>query len=191
MFDVDIDVPNNKIRERFGVPASIITYGDKDISRPHPSGVYYCYNMPVDPETNRAAIDYKIAEQAGFIKIDILTNSYYAMFKSKEEILYYMNDVEMNWEWLMEESLITQLPHISNHYDMVQKLRPSSIEELADLLALIRPGKIALLDRYMNNKQEVRKVLYKKSDGYHFKKSHAISLAILITIVAKKIKLPK
>lgn len=185
-FDVDIDVKDNRIREEMGVVASIIERGEWDTTKPHPSGVYINYNIPVDKETGRSALDYKEAEELGFVKVDILTNSFYTLFRDKEELLHY-KDMEMDWDTLLDVEIVSQLPHIHNHFDIVTQIKPQSIQDLADILALIRPGNRNLLNDYLQDKERIRKILYIKKGEYTFKKSHAISLSILITIVAKKI----
>ena len=61
-------------------------------------------------------------------------------------------------------------------------------EELADVLALIRPNKKHLIDKYVKNKQSVRKELYKKVDASDLRKSHAIPYALLIVLQLHLIK---
>jgi len=159
------------------------------MSSPHPSGIYINQSIPIDKETgDRAAIPYKEAEELGYIKVDILSNSYYSWFSSKDELLSFI-DKPMDWSILLDEKIIRHLPHIAKHKKLVDKIRPESIEELADLLALIRPGKARLVEKYINSPENVRKELYNPDDAYYFKKSHAIALAILITVVAKKISM--
>ncbi len=70
---------------------------------------------------------------------------------------------------------------VHDHLDILQKLRPRSVEQLAAVLAIIRPAKRHLSNHNWNKILEV--VWVKPTDGtYYFKKSHAISYAILIVM---------
>lgn len=182
-FDIDIDVAPNTKKEEYGTRA--IIYDDEVRTiRPHPSG-FYCYtNMPVDLETGMASIDYKEAEDIGYIKIDLLTNTSYAGFNSKKEVLECI-DREPNWELLNDESFVKKLPHLGNHFEIVNEISPKSVIELSDTLALIRPAKIHLVEKYLNNRNLVRENLYRKPTNgkYYFKKSHSIAYAVQIVCV--------
>lgn len=183
--DIDIDVKSHTKKENYGIKAIRYDPEMKNIQN-HPSGIYVDTNMPIDKITNNAAIDYKNAEELGFIKIDILTNTYYDCFNSKQEILDAMNQ-EPNWDLLNDEKFITILPQINKQVELVKLLSPRSIEDLADCIALLRPGKQHLIQRYINDKQEIRKHLYKRPPtGMYFKKSHAIAYAIQIVCLMNK-----
>lgn len=100
-------------------------------------------------------------------------------------------EMKPDFSLLQVETICTKLPHIGNHYDMVKELKPSTISELADLLALMRPGKIHLIEDYANpnKKGTVIKNLYRESvNGMYFKKSHAIGYAVMIVTVMNKLK---
>jgi len=184
-FDVDIDVKSHTKKDDYGIPAVIYDSEEKKI-RKHNSGFYFNCNIPEDKETGWAAIDYKDAEDQGFIKIDLLTNYSYDFFHTKQDILDAMNK-EPDWDLLLDEDFINKLPQISGHYDLIRKVRPKSIEELSDVLALMRPGKKHLLDKYLNNRNQVRKNLYTRpKQGYLFKKSHAIAYAVMLVCVMNK-----
>lgn len=178
-FDVDIDVPPNFDREAFGVRAMIYREDNEKIL-PHPSGVYL-EPVPVDPLTGCCAFDYKYGDEKGFMKVDLLVNTSYANFESKQEVLDGLH-ADIDWDLLLDEKIVSRLPHIANHFDTVKLCKPRSIEELADILALIRPAKIKMLDDYLVDKKRVRRNLYKrpKGDKVYFKKSHAISYAAMI-----------
>jgi hypothetical protein len=45
----------------------------------------------------------------------------------------------------MSPAMVEQLPHVHKHYDTVQSIAPKSIEDLAVVLALVRPGKKHLI----------------------------------------------
>jgi hypothetical protein len=181
--DIDIDVQPNTKKENYGVRAIIYDESNNTI-RPHPSG-FYCYtNMPIDRETGMASIDYKEAENIGYIKIDLLTNTSYAGFNSKQEVLDSI-DREPNWTLLNDESFVGKLPHLASHFEIVNEVSPTSIIELSDVLALIRPGKIHLIESYLKNKINVRSNLYRKPTNgkYYFKKSHSIAYALQIVSI--------
>jgi len=178
-FDVDIDVSSQCKKEKYGIRSSIYNEETKKFL-PHPSG-YYLEDVPLDPLTKRCSMDYKDAEQLGYDKVDLLTNTSYDSIRSKKELLELIKQ-PVNWDLLQQEKIVSILPHINKHFDVINKLRPRSIEDLADVLALIRPGKIHLMDEYIKNKDVVRKKLYLRpgNDKIYFKKSHAVSYAMMI-----------
>ena len=71
----------------------------------------------------------------------------------------------------------------------MKKVKPRSIETLADAIALIRPGKVNLISIYLAQPEMVRKVLYTQSDQYSFKRSHAIAYAMVIVLQLHLIEL--
>lgn len=180
-FDIDIDVSSKTNKEEFGTRAMI--YHHEKVM-PHPSG-YYLEEVPIDPETGLCSFDSEYGDSMGFQKVDLLSNTSYDAFKSKEEIIDCLNS-PVNWSLLEDRKIVEKLPHIANHFELCERLSPKSIEDLADLLALIRPGKIHLIDRYIRDKEKVRKVLYKRSKSHYFKKAHAISYASMIVCVLNK-----
>lgn len=181
LFDVDIDTKTSTKREDYGTLAMIYNQEQERIS-PHPSGVYL-EDVPIDQLTNLCAFDYKYGDCRGIMKVDILHNSTYDIFKSKQEVLDAVdNDIE--WSILEKKEVVETLPHIAKHFETVSKLKPKSVEDLADVLALIRPGKTHLIQDYIDDKQRTRKNLYKRpKTGMYFKKSHAISYAMMIKVL--------
>ena len=184
--DIDIDVGNRKeILKHFKcIPASIIN--ENSISQ-HNTGVYF-QDIPVDPETGLSSIDYRIAENLNFIKIDFLNVSIYQDIKDPEH-LYKLENMDPDWNILNDEENVVKLPHIHNHYKLIKEFQPKNIHELAALLALIRPGKAHLRNL---KKEEIMKRIWDKNDvkkGYFFKKSHAYAYAKTIIICMNRIKL--
>lgn len=173
--DIDIDViDRNKILANFPniIPASIIkTKIDK-----HPSGCYF-QDIPV-LDNGLAGLDYKTASKYGYIKIDLLNNSVYDNIKSKEE-LDELVKIEPSWEMLEYEDIVNMLPHIKDHFNIVNLIKPKNIEDLAIVLALIRPGKRYLLDK---DRTTIRLHIWEKEDEYYFKKSHAYAYALAIMV---------
>jgi DNA polymerase III alpha subunit len=124
-------------------------------------------------------LDYKQAEDAGWFKIDLLNVGIYSDFTSNEQIDELL-DKEPIWELLEHREIIQQLFHIHNHSDTVIKMKPKSIEQLAMVLAVIRPGKKHLIGRTWTEIE--REVWTKTEDVYSFKKSHAIGYAAAIVL---------
>lgn len=182
IFDVDIDVSPKTDKDKYGTRAMV--YNHENVSA-HPSG-YYLEEVPLDPITGLCAFDSSYGDEVGFQKVDLLSNSSYDMFDSKEEVLGYA-EIEPDWDLLLEDDVVESLPHLSKQIDLLTRLQPKSIDDLADVLALIRPGKIHLVDSYVKNKERVRKKLYKRSNDHYFKKSHAYSYAMMIICVLNKI----
>jgi hypothetical protein len=178
--DIDIDLKSDFKLERVfntAVPASTVENG---VLKRHLVGAYF-QTIPKDPITHLAAIPYEKAEELGYLKVDFLNLALLKHFEAKEEVKYYASR-EPKWENLRDREFVEQLFHISKHFDIVDKVKPRSILELADVLALIRPGKMVLLDKYLKNKAVVRKELYNKHQAAHLRKSHAIAYAVNIVI---------
>lgn len=177
--DIDIDLkPDFNPDKIFNVVhASIVENGEL---RKHPAGVYF-QNIPIDPESGLSAIPYKEAEAIGFLKIDLLHLSLLNNFKSKKEMRRLLKK-EPNWKLLEDENIVSQLFHIGNHFDIVSRVKPTSVLELSDILALIRPGKRPLLDDYLRSPADMREELYTKRINTDMRKAHTIPYALLIVL---------
>lgn len=187
IFDVDIDIQSGTDISQFGTRAMIYNPETEKI-QPHPVGVYL-EPVPVDSLSGLCSFDYRYGNEHGFMKVDLITNSAYDRFRSKKDIIRCLHDP--NWDDLLDDELLNKLPHIKNHADVVKLIRPQSIEELADVLALIRPAKRKFITRYRSDQKRVQRQLYlRPDDGIYFKKSHAISYALMIVAVINKIKNP-
>jgi len=184
MPDVDID-----FYDRDGVlklfrhtPASIIK---EDKTEKHKTGVYF-HAVPEHPVTGHSSLDYKQAEDRGYFKIDCLNVNIYKEVKSEQELVELMIQ-EPDWDMLKDQKTVDDLFHLNGHFNIVSKLQPKSIEQLAAVLAIIRPAK-----RYLVDKQWVdimKDVWIKPSDGsYFFKKSHAVAYAQAIVVQMNLIK---
>lgn len=187
-WDIDIDVHSGVDRNTYGTRAMIYNEEQETIT-PHPSGVYLD-DVPVDEMTGNAAFDHKERFAANLVNVDILTNTSYDRFTSKEEVIE-MSKKEPNWDLLKQEKTVRKLPHISKHFELIEDLDIKSVDDLADALALIRPGKAHLLETYKENKKSVRRQLYvRPSNGQpYFKKSHAYSYAVMIVAILNKMDL--
>lgn len=180
--DIDIDLPSTfKPLDLFPEWVRASIYKDEKLNN-HPCG-YYPQSIPRDPISKLSAIPYKEAEELGYYKIDFLHLHIYDYFKSRSEIDELLK-IEPDWSLLESPSVVTQLFQLSKHYGIIQKIKPKSILEIADVIALIRPGKMFLIKKYQENKLEARKYLYSldTGDSYGFKKSHAIAYAYVIVL---------
>lgn len=176
-FDVDIDFADReKVLKVVKHTPAMQKDGNKE--RKHNTGVYF-HHVPTNPFTGLCTLDYKQAEDAGWFKIDLLNVGIYSNFTSNEQIDDLL-DKEPIWELLEHKEVIQQLFHIHNHSDTVIRMKPRSIEQLAMVLAVIRPGKKHLIGRKWD---EIEKEVWTKTeDVYSFKKSHAIGYAAAIVL---------
>jgi len=176
--DVDIDLADrDKVLENLTHHAARIDR--KDGYEKHNTGVYF-QDIPYDPFDNIATIDYKIAEDLGYFKIDFLNNSVYKDIED-EEHLNKLLAKEPTWELLQHQEFIENLFHIGNYSKLVKQMKPTSVKHLAMLLAIIRPAKKHLQGKSWD---EIKKEIWNKpTDGsYHFKKSHAHGYALVILV---------
>ena len=176
--DIDIDFGNRDTALALlkHIPASRIE--DNHIVK-HATGVYL-HSTSYNPVLNCCSIPY---DQTGddYFKIDFLNVSLYSGIKSEEHLLHLMN-TEPVWELLEQEEFVKMLFHINNYYPLVNLMKPKSIEQLAAVLAIIRPAKRHLAGRPWS---EVLEEVWKKpqtDSQYFFKKSHSISYAIAIVV---------
>jgi len=177
--DVDIDFAD---RERVldvmpGVAASMNEHG---VVKKHNTGVYYT-KIPVDPSTNMSTLDYKIAEDRGYFKLDLLNVAVYQKVKNDAH-LDSLVEREPLWELLWKSrEFCEQVIHIGNYYDLICKMKPDSIPRMAMLLSIIRPGKAKLQGKTW--KEVSADVWNKPKDGaYYFKKAHAVAYAHLVAV---------
>jgi hypothetical protein len=185
--DIDIDFksgfdPNKIFKE--AVRASMVNKKNELVK--HPCGQYF-QKMATDEVTGLAAIPYEEAEVLGYFKIDFLHFSALDPINNKSEIRRLINK-EPNWDLLLSEENVLKLTHIKKHFALLNMINPQSVDDLADVLALIRPSKRYLITQYINNSQEKRRqmrvILYSKppSGEIWFKRSHAISYALTIVL---------
>lgn len=182
LMDIDIDFRTNfNPQDVFDkvVPASTVT--NKELKK-HPCG-YYFQTMPVDPVTDLAAIPYEEAEVLGFFKIDLLHLGALDAFESKQQMRDLIRQ-QPDWTLLLHARNVEKLFQIQKHAKLVSIVKPQSIQELADVVALIRPNKGHLLNEYAANKEKVRPFLYRQDneDKSSFKRSHAIAYATMIVL---------
>jgi hypothetical protein len=178
MTDIDIDFKdrNNILNKLHHIPASIIK--NNNVAR-HNTGIYF-HEIPVDPFTGNATLDYKKAEELGYFKIDCLNVNMYKDVESEEHLLRLI-DTEPDWELFQHSEIVEQLFHIHDHFNIVSQMKPQSVEQLAMVLAIIRPAKRSLLGESW---QSIQKQVWLKpiDNSYYFKKSHAMSYALAIVV---------
>ena len=178
MTDIDIDfVDRNQILSIIkNIPASL------DGNKKHNTGVYV-QPIPINPLTGNANIDYKTAEDRGYFKLDFLNVSAYNGVKNEEHLVQLLN-TEPLWDLLHEKEVCDQLFHVNRYHTLLRSLNPRTIEELAMVLAMIRPGKKHLVPICQDQGFPAIKndIWIKVEDSYFFKQSHAISYAAVIVV---------
>jgi hypothetical protein len=177
--DIDLDLADREqvLKLISAIPARQNHQGQV---RKHNSGVYIT-DIPYDPVNQCAAIDYEEAEERGYFKIDLLNMSVYQLIKSPEHYKE-MLAKEPPWERLWTDpEWAKQLVHIGNYTDLLAKMKPDSIPRLAALISIIRPGKAHLQNKPW---KEVFESVWDGDDskGFVFKKSHALSYSVLVTL---------
>jgi hypothetical protein len=160
------------------VPASILRDGRLV---KHNSGIYVT-DIPVDPYTGQASIDYQTAELRGYVKLDLLNVSLYTQIKTEEHLTELMS-AEPAWDRLYDSEFFARLIHVGSHYDTLLKMPEAvnSVPRMAMFLSVIRPAKRHLIGKKW---AEVAATVWDKpsDDGYYFKKSHAVSYAHLVVV---------
>lgn len=177
-FDVDIDMADRTdfLKLVRHTPASIEKDGN---FTKHNTGVYF-QNVPKFPLQGYSTIEHKQAEQDGWFKVDFLNNHVYEGIID-ETHLDKLVATEPMWELFEHKEVVEKLFHISNHYDIVNQHLPTSLEQLAMILAIIRPGKRHLVGKTW---EEIEADVWVKpnDNSYFFKKSHSYGYALAIIV---------
>ncbi len=176
--DIDIDLGDrDKLLQVIKhIPASM---RNVDPVRKHPTGVYVT-DIPCDPINNMAALHYVDAEERGYFKLDLLNVHVYEQVKDEQHLIELMN--EPDWTMLNDRSIVEQLIHLGNSYDLIQRMPEpiNTIPRLAMFLAVIRPAKRHLLGKTF---KEINQTVWDKDQtGYSFKRSHAVAYAQLVVV---------
>jgi hypothetical protein len=178
--DIDIDLGDRSraLAVLDHTPASILRDGELV---KHNSGIYVT-NIPMDPFSGQASLDHKVAEDRGYVKLDLLNVSLYTHIKNEAHLTHLMTQ-EPLWDLLQEEQFFSQLIHVGSHYATLKKMPEpvDSIARLAMFLAIIRPAKRHLIGQTW---AEVAQTIWARpaDDGYYFKKSHAVAYAHLVAV---------
>ena len=178
MPDIDIDFADRTIAlEKFKHVVAAIE--DNGTFKKHNTGIY-CTSVPYNPITGLSTIDYKAAEDRGYFKIDFLNVGVYEGVKDRKHLLQLM-ETEPLWDLLLQDDFVNLLFHVNGHGSILRQMEPKSIEQLAAVLAMIRPAK-----RYLIGKEwtTVMKEVWTKpeNDDYFFKKAHAVAYAQAVVV---------
>ena len=178
MPDIDIDFINREdaLKHFKHIKAKRVEDGK---SVKHNTGVYM-HEVPFDPENNLCSVPYEEAEEQGLFKIDFLNVSLYKGIINEEHLNRLM-EREPLWELLEQDDFTDLLFHVNGHGQILRKLKPTSVEQLAAVLAMIRPAKRHLIDQTW---PDIMTEVWKKPEGdeYFFKKSHATAYAVAIVV---------
>jgi len=174
--DIDLDFANRDAILKLiqHVPAR------QNNNRRHNSGVYVT-DIPVDPINGCAAIDYELAEQRGYFKLDFLNMSVYQLIRDPAHYNE-MLAATPPWSRLWTDGpWASQLVHVGNYTDLLRVMKPDSIPRMAAFISIIRPGKAHLQTRPW---AEVFASVWDGDDsrGFVFKKSHAVSYSMLVAL---------
>ena len=177
MPDIDIDFAD---REQI---LSMIDHrvAKLDTNKKHNTGIYVT-EIPHNPVDNLSTINYKDAEDRGYFKLDFLNVSIYKDIKDETHLQTLMERKPI-WELLEHKDFVDRVFHLAGHDELLRQLKPTSVEQLAATLAIIRPAK-----RYLANKpwstimKEVWTKTVNDNKAYYFKKAHAVSYAMVVVV---------
>jgi hypothetical protein len=175
MPDIDIDFADRDII------LSQITHrvAKLDSGKKHNTGVYVT-EIPHNPVDNISTIDHKIADDRGYFKLDFLNVSIYKDVRDEKHLSDLMSKEPM-WELLQHDEFVDQLFHLNGHGSILRQTCPTSVEQLAAVLAMIRPAKRHLIGQDWTTIME--EVWTKPTnDEYYFKKAHAVSYAMAVVV---------
>ena len=145
----------------------------------HNTGVYL-HEVPIDPISGLCSTPYEQAEEQGYFKIDFLNVGIYKGVRNEAHLIDLMNQ-EPLWELLQDDEFTNNLFHVNGHGQILRQMQPNTIEQLAAVLAVIRPAKRYLIGKDWNT--VLQDVWIKPTNNeYYFKKSHAIAYAQAIVV---------
>lgn len=150
-----------------------------DTGKKHNTGVY-ANEIPHNPVDNLSTIEHKTAEERGYFKLDFLNVSIYKGVKDDDHLQQLIKK-EPIWELLEHDDFNEKVFHLNGHGELLRQLKPSSVEQLAATLAIIRPAK-----RHLANKtwSDIMDQVWIKpnDDSYFFKKAHAFAYAVSVVV---------
>lgn len=181
--DIDIDVPNRNLVLKL-LPHVAASMVERDELRPHPNGVYF-HDVPTDPVSGLCSIPYGPAEEAGFFKIDFLNVHLYSGVRDEAHLIDLMSREPM-WELLQDEDFVTgqKIWQVHNRPDVLRIMKPTTIEQLAMVIAMIRPAKIHLIGKPWSVIEREIWIPPTNSDllKSFFKKAHSVAYAVAIVV---------
>jgi len=175
MPDIDIDFANrdiilNELKHRVA---------KLDTGKKHNTGVY-ATEIPHNPVDNISTIEHKTAEERGYFKLDFLNVSIYKDVKNEQHLTELMERTPL-WQLLEYPDFSDKVFHLNGHNELLKQLKPSSVEQLAATLAIIRPAKRHLADKDWQT--IMNEVWLKPTNGdYFFKKAHAFAYALSVVV---------
>ena len=145
----------------------------------HNTGVY-ATEIPHNPIDNLATVEHKAADERGYFKLDFLNVSIYKNVRDNEHLTQLM-EREPLWQLLEHADFSDKVFHLNGHDELLKQLKPTSVQQLAATLAIIRPAK-----RHLANKDWetiMKEVWIKPTNGdYFFKKAHAVGYAMACVV---------
>jgi hypothetical protein len=176
--DIDIDFPD-RTQVLDIIKHVKASRKDGETFVPHNTGVYL-QNIPADAITNLSGIEYKQAEDRGYFKIDFLNVGIYEGVKSEEHLKQLM-EIEPLWDLLLDDSFSSLLFHVNGHGSILREMKPTSVSQLAAVLAMIRPAKRYLIGEEWTT---VMSEVWTRPEGdeYYFKKAHAVAYAMAVVV---------
>ena len=145
----------------------------------HNTGVYL-HEVPVDAPSGLCAVPYDQAEEKGYFKIDFLNVGIYKGVRDEEHLKQLM-EIEPLWDLLYQDDFVNLLFHVNGHGSILREMKPTTVEQLAAILAMIRPAKRYLIGKDWSS---VMKEVWTKptNNEYYFKKSHALAYAMAVVV---------
>jgi len=173
--DIDIDFADRK-KALEVIPHRIASRLDGGELKPHNTGIYL-QDQPVRPLDLLCEIPYDEHVEGRF-KIDFLNASLYNGVRDRNHLKELANQKPL-WDLLEQDEFVNLLFHVNGHGSILRQMKPKSIEQLAAVLAMIRPAKRYLIGKDWNT---VMNEVWTKptNDEYYFKKSHATAYALAI-----------
>jgi hypothetical protein len=145
----------------------------------HNTGVYL-HEVPVNAVSGLCSIPYEQAEEQEFFKIDFLNVGIYKGVRNEDHLKQLM-ETEPLWDLLEQDDFSSLLFHVNGNGGLLRQMKPTSVEQLAAVLAMIRPAKRYLIGKPWTT--VMKEVWTKPENGdYFFKKSHATAYAVAITV---------
>lgn len=179
MPDIDIDFADrNKALALFEHTRASRIEDNKLV--PHNTGVYF-HTVPVNARSNLCALPYEQAEEEGYFKIDFLNVSLYKDVKNEEHLVQLMN-TEPLWDLLEQDDFVNLLFHVNGYGSILRKMKPRTVEQLAMVLAMIRPAKKYLIGKSWDQIEAEIWTKPKHKHEYYFKKAHAVAYAMAVVV---------
>ena len=178
MPDIDIDfVDRDAALKLFKhIPASRI---DNNQLIKHNTGVYL-HSVPMSAAEAVCSVPYDHTVAEEYFKIDFLNVGIYKGVRDETHLIQLM-ETEPLWDLLEQEEFVNLLFHVNGHGFILQEMKPKNVEQLAAILAMIRPAKRYLIGKDWTT--VMTEVWTKpKNDEYFFKQSHATAYAAAIVV---------